>query len=88
MSQNDQKLKIVFADSFFASFDGTDEELQELMQEIQRQVETGEFFENSEPVDEEEAAELVRILDATELEEDFEVQEEIRRHVERRETRH
>lgn len=46
------KPKIVFADSFFDSFDGTEEELQELLDEINRLVETGEIFDIGEPIKE------------------------------------
>jgi hypothetical protein len=47
----DKKLKIEFAPGCFDSFDGTQEELDELVAEIQRMAETGELFENSNPLD-------------------------------------
>lgn len=47
----DKKLKIEFAPGCFDSFDGTQEELDELVAEIQRMAETGELFEKSNPLD-------------------------------------
>lgn len=46
-----KKLKVEFAPGAFDSFDGTQEELNELMAEIHRMVDTGEIFENSRKVD-------------------------------------
>lgn len=43
--------KIEFAPGCFDSFEGTQEELDELMNEIKTMIETGELFEKSEPVD-------------------------------------
>ena len=47
----EKKLKIEFAPGAFDNFDGTQEELDELMAEIHRMVESGEFLENSTRVD-------------------------------------
>jgi hypothetical protein len=47
----DKKLELVFAPGCFDSFEGTQEELDELVQEIQRMFDSGEFMEKSEPVD-------------------------------------
>lgn len=47
----EKKLKVEFAPGAFDSFDGTQEELNELMAEIHRMVESGEFLENSRKVD-------------------------------------
>lgn len=47
----DKKLKVEFAPGAFDNFDGTQEELNELMAEIHRMVDTGEIFENSKTVD-------------------------------------
>ena len=52
--------KIVFAEGCFDNFEGTQEELDELIAEIQRLVDTGEIFERSVPLD-------VDSLDETEL---------------------
>lgn len=46
-----KKLKVEFAPGCFDSFTGTQEELDELVSEIQKMVETGELFEKSNPVD-------------------------------------
>lgn len=43
----DKKLKIEFAPGCFDQFDGTQEELDELMAEIQAAMDSGELFENS-----------------------------------------
>jgi hypothetical protein len=47
----DKKLKIEFAPGCFDGFDGTQEELDELVAEIQKMAETGELFEKSNPLD-------------------------------------
>lgn len=47
----DKKLKIEFAPGCFDNFDGSQEELDELVAEIQRMAETGELFEKSNPLD-------------------------------------
>ena len=46
----DKKLKIEFAPGCFDQWDGTQEELDALMAELERQVDTGEIFENSVPL--------------------------------------
>lgn len=62
-----KEIKIEFAPGCFDNFDGTQEELDELMTEIQRMAETGELFERARPVDvdemsDEEAVMLARAL--------------------------
>ena len=49
--KNKKTPKIVFAPGCFDDFDGTQEELDELMLEIVRLVKTGEINEQSRPVD-------------------------------------
>lgn len=67
--------KIVFAEGCFDNFEGTQEELDELIAEIQRLVDTGEIFERSVPLDldslsEEELANFASaVLEGNELEE-------------------
>lgn len=67
--------KIVFAEGCFDNFEGTQEELDELVAEIQRLVDTGEIFERSVPVnvddlnEEELAAFASEVLSDEELEE-------------------
>lgn len=46
-----KKLKIEFAPGCFDHFEGTQEELDELIAEITKQFESGEFMENSKPID-------------------------------------
>ncbi len=47
----DKKLKLVFAPGCFDGFEGTQEELDQLIAEIQKGFETGEFLEKSRPLD-------------------------------------
>ena len=47
----DKKLKLEFAPGCFDTFEGTQEELEELMTEIQRLVDSGEIFEKGIPID-------------------------------------
>ena len=52
MSNEEKKpLEVVFAPGCFDNFDGTQEELDEMIAEINRLAETGELFERSLPVD-------------------------------------
>ena len=46
-----KKPEIVFAPGCFDAFEGTQEELDEMIAEIQRMAESGELFENSQPLD-------------------------------------
>jgi hypothetical protein len=46
----DKKLELVFAPGCFDNFEGTQEELDGLVQEIQRMFDSGEFMEKSTPV--------------------------------------
>lgn len=47
----DKKIKIEFAPGCFDSFEGSQEELDGLIAEIQRMAESGELFEKSQAVD-------------------------------------
>jgi hypothetical protein len=47
----DKKLKITFAPGCFDNFEGTQEELDELIAEIQKGFESGEFLTKSKPLD-------------------------------------
>jgi len=47
----DKPIKIEFAPGAFDTFDGTQEELDELVAEIKRMFESGEIMEKSTPVD-------------------------------------
>lgn len=44
------EIKVVFAPGCFDDFEGTQEELDNLMNEIQRLAESGELFEKSNPI--------------------------------------
>lgn len=47
---DDGKIKIVFAEGCFDGFDGTQEELDELIAQIQEMADSGELFERAVPV--------------------------------------
>jgi hypothetical protein len=51
MTDEQKKPEIVFAPGCFDSFEGTQEELEEMIAEITRMAETGELFEKSRVVD-------------------------------------
>ena len=75
----DKKLKIVFAPGCFDTFEGTQEELDELIAEIQKGFESGEFLTKSEPLDVDELMEedpefAAKILSAVENFDDVEGQ--------------
>lgn len=48
-----KKMEIIFAPGCFDNFDGTQEELDNLMAEIHQMFESGEFIEKSRPLSEE-----------------------------------
>jgi len=50
--ENPEDLKVVFAPGCFDNFEGTQEELDELIAEINRLVSSGELFEKAVPIDE------------------------------------
>ena len=52
---DEKKLKVEIAPGAFDKFEGTQEELDELMAAIQKMAENGTLFENSSPVSDEEA---------------------------------
>jgi hypothetical protein len=71
MSEEKKKIKIEFAPGAFDNFDGTQEELNELVAEIGRLAESGELFERSQPLDiddldDDEIEELMNQLDSLE----------------------
>ena len=65
----DSKVEIVFASGCFDNFEGSQEELDEFVAELNRLAETGELFEQSRPVDldnlSEEDADLIEHLKIT-----------------------
>lgn len=63
-----EKLKIEFAPGCFDTFTGTQEELDELIGEIKRLVDTGEIFDKCVPLDLEDLSEEdLNMLNAFEL---------------------
>lgn len=52
----DKKLKVEIAPGAFDNFEGTQEELQDLIAQIHQMAEDGTLFENSRPVSDEDAA--------------------------------
>lgn len=62
MTKPDKPLEIVFAEGCFDNFDGTQEELDELVAELRKMVADGTFFEKSQPVSEEDSAVLRAVL--------------------------
>lgn len=58
----DKDTKIEFAPGCFDDFEGTQEELAELMAHIRTMVANGTLLENSTPVDDEEAEELLKVI--------------------------
>lgn len=58
----EKKMEIKFAPGCFDGFDGTQEELDGLIAELQRMAESGELLEKAEPVSEEDAAEIYEHL--------------------------
>jgi hypothetical protein len=52
MTEEERKtIKIEFAPGCFDSFDGTQEELDELVADIRKMIDSGELFERARPVD-------------------------------------
>jgi hypothetical protein len=71
MSEDKKKLEVVFAPGCFDGFEGTQEELDELVAEIRSLVDSGEIFEKSNPLNidnlsDEEIEKLDRMFDSVE----------------------
>ena len=58
----DKKPEIVFAPGCFDNFDGTQEELQDVIAQIHQMLEDGTLLENSEPLSEEESEAITEML--------------------------
>jgi hypothetical protein len=54
-----KKITVEFAPGAFDNFEGTQDELQELIAEIHRLAQSGEMFERAKPLTEEEAEEIL-----------------------------
>lgn len=75
-----KKIELIFAPGCFDNFDGTQEDLDELLAEIQRMVDSGEILEKSRPLTEEtleemDDEELARLADAMGFVDDEEIPE-------------
>ena len=57
-----EKMKIVFAEGCFDDFDGTEEELAEIIADLQTMVDDGTLLEHSERLTPEEEDELIEVL--------------------------
>lgn len=72
MSENEESKKpieIVFAPGCFDNFDGTQEELNELIQQIKEMAESGELFDKATPLMVEDIEDLLEETDPMEIEE-------------------
>ena len=58
-----KKIEIRFVPGCFDSFEGTQEELDGLVAELQRMADSGELFDNSTPLEGEDAEEIFRALE-------------------------
>lgn len=54
-----KKIQVIFTPGCFDDFEGTQEELDEFVAEIQRMADSGELLANSEPVDLDELAQAL-----------------------------
>ena len=61
-----KKMKILFDPGCFDGFEGTQEELDSLIEDIKSAVDDGSFFENSVPVDELDEETLSELMDMIE----------------------
>ena len=59
----DKKPEIKFAPGCFDNFDGTQEELQDLLAEIHQMVESGELFEKAERLTPEEEDDMRKLME-------------------------
>ena len=62
MNDDKKKPEIIFAPGCFDNFDGTQEELQELIAQIHQMVNDDTLLENSEPLSPEEEARVYEML--------------------------
>jgi hypothetical protein len=62
MNEHDKIKKIEFAPGCFDDFEGTQEELNEMIADLKNMVASGTLWENSLPVNEKEEEELIKLL--------------------------
>lgn len=67
--ENKKPIELIFAPGCFDSFDGTQEELDELIEQIKKMAETGELFEQSTPVYLDDIEDLIDETNPLEIEE-------------------
>lgn len=63
----EKKTELIFAEGCFDAFEGTPEELAEIVAEIKRMHESGEMLQNGRPMTPEEEEELMYLLEAQKL---------------------
>lgn len=63
MTEKKDNLKLIFSEGCFDNFEGTPEELAELVAEINRLHESGELEENSRPLTPEEEEEILFMIE-------------------------
>ena len=61
---DNNKMRLVFAPGCFDQFEGTQEELDELIEEIRETFESGEFLDQMVPVDPDEDADLIDFIES------------------------
>ena len=62
MTEYNKPTKVEFAPGCFDDFEGTQEELNELIADLKNMVTSGTLWENTLPVDEKEEEELIKLL--------------------------
>jgi transcription antitermination factor NusG len=62
MNEHKKPTQIKFAPGCFDDFEGTQEELNELIADLKNMVTSGTLWENTLPVDEKEEEELIKLL--------------------------
>lgn len=62
MNEKEKPLKVEFAEGCFDGFEGTQDELNELVADLKTMIQSGALWENSLPLSAEEEEELVKML--------------------------
>lgn len=68
MSDDNKDLELVFAPGCFDEFDGTQEELDQLVQEIVNTFKKGDWLEEATPIDFDNDGELVNFIESIKVE--------------------
>jgi len=80
MTKDTKGIEVVFAEGCFDNFEGTQEELDELVAEINRLASTGEIYANSRPldIDSMEPEDMIKLANALGLDlSEFEIDTEV-----------